>query len=201
MSRRAAVIFLAGCLACLPAPRPAASHPHVWILVVVTFVFDGERLTGVRHRWTFDDLFSAYLSKEFNRNSNDRLEPEEQESLRTNAFANLAQFGYFSHLRLNGQPVELAQAMEFTAALEDGSVVYEFSLPLPTPATPHDTTIEFSVYDASYFVDVILDENDAVRFAGIASGACQFAVRDDPARTYYFNLIVPQTIRVACQAG
>ena len=56
---------LAGCSRS-PAPSrlaqpPAQAHPHVWITATSELVYapDGS-ITGVRHAWTFDDMFSTY---------------------------------------------------------------------------------------------------------------------------------------------
>ena len=41
--------------------QPAQAHPHVWITAAsqVLYAADGS-ITGVRHAWTFDDMFSTY---------------------------------------------------------------------------------------------------------------------------------------------
>ncbi len=48
--------------AALTSRRGAArAHPHVWITATSELLYaaDGS-ITGVRHAWTFDDMFSAY---------------------------------------------------------------------------------------------------------------------------------------------
>lgn len=39
----------------------AEAHPHVWIVAKSELIYapDGT-ITGVRHAWTFDDMFSTY---------------------------------------------------------------------------------------------------------------------------------------------
>ena len=39
----------------------AQAHPHVWITATSELIYapDGS-ITGVRHAWTFDDMFSTY---------------------------------------------------------------------------------------------------------------------------------------------
>ena len=39
----------------------AQAHPHVWITATSELIYapDGS-VTGVRHAWVFDDMFSAY---------------------------------------------------------------------------------------------------------------------------------------------
>jgi hypothetical protein len=47
---------------------PAAAHPHVWVLLKSQILYDEAGLvTGVRHVWTFDDLYSAFLTQDINR--------------------------------------------------------------------------------------------------------------------------------------
>uniref|UniRef100_UPI001BB464EC DUF1007 family protein n=1 Tax=Acinetobacter baumannii TaxID=470 RepID=UPI001BB464EC len=47
--------------AMLLASGTANAHPHVWITASSELLYaeDGS-ITGVRHAWTFDDMFSAY---------------------------------------------------------------------------------------------------------------------------------------------
>ena len=41
----------------------AQAHPHVWVAVKSAVLFDGEgRVSGVRHAWAFDDMYSAYVT-------------------------------------------------------------------------------------------------------------------------------------------
>ena len=41
----------------------ASAHPHVWVTVKSELVYapDGS-VTGVRHAWTFDDMFSVFAT-------------------------------------------------------------------------------------------------------------------------------------------
>ena len=41
---------------------PAAAHPHVWVVLKSQLIYDKAGLvTGVRHVWTFDDVYSTFL--------------------------------------------------------------------------------------------------------------------------------------------
>ena len=56
---------LAAALAALAMTAAAASaHPHVWVTIKSELVFapDGS-VTGVRHAWTFDDMFSVFATQ------------------------------------------------------------------------------------------------------------------------------------------
>ena len=53
-------IFLVA-LATLFIVAPAQAHPHVWVTMRTELVYapDG-RITGIRHAWSFDDMFSTF---------------------------------------------------------------------------------------------------------------------------------------------
>jgi len=39
----------------------AEAHPHVWITAKSELIYAADgNVTGVRHAWTFDDMFSTY---------------------------------------------------------------------------------------------------------------------------------------------
>src|SRR2546422_10020312 len=56
-----ALTALAGLVLACPA---ASAHPHVWVTVKSELVYapDGS-VTGVRHAWTFDDMFSVFATQ------------------------------------------------------------------------------------------------------------------------------------------
>ncbi len=59
MRRLLDLLLLVGALALGTAA--AQAHPHVWITATSELIYapDGS-VTGVRHAWTFDDMFSTY---------------------------------------------------------------------------------------------------------------------------------------------
>ena len=48
----------------LLAGGAASAHPHVWVTMKSAVVYgpDGA-ITGVRHAWTFDDMYSAFACR------------------------------------------------------------------------------------------------------------------------------------------
>ena len=51
-------------LASFTFATPALAHPHVWVTMNTYLVYapDGS-VTGVRHEWSFDDMFSAFATQ------------------------------------------------------------------------------------------------------------------------------------------
>jgi ABC-type uncharacterized transport system substrate-binding protein len=55
------MLFLGGLTCLLAAASGAQAHPHVWVTMTEELLYasDGS-VTGVRHSWAFDDMFSAF---------------------------------------------------------------------------------------------------------------------------------------------
>jgi len=175
-----------------------AAHPHVWINAVATFVFEDRMLVGLRHHWEFDELFGSFVIEENDANGDGALDEAEIASIQANAFANLEDYGYFTHVRIDGKEVPLSEVTDFTARIEDGVLVYEFAMPLAEPIDPGGERFAAGVFDPEYYVEVLLDEDDPVRFEGLPSGACTYAIREDTEHPIYYGLVYPLTINLDC---
>jgi ABC-type uncharacterized transport system substrate-binding protein len=196
---RAAGLSICGCgLALGSGGDPAEAHPHVWIDAVATFLFEERKLVGLRHRWEFDEFFGSFVIEEHDADRDGAFDAAETEAIREAAFSNLREFGYFTHARLDGEELPLDQVSDFTARIEDGVLVYEFTMPLAEPIDPGAERFTAGIYDPEYYVEVLLDQYDPVRFEGLPSGACTFAIREDAENPIYFGMVYPLAITLSC---
>ena len=75
MKRRLGLTF---CLAALWLGMALAglAHPHVWVTAKAEIVFAPDRkVTGVRHPWTFDEAYTAYVTQGLDKNGDGKLSP------------------------------------------------------------------------------------------------------------------------------
>jgi ABC-type uncharacterized transport system substrate-binding protein len=200
LPRPVPAIALAGALTLvLLAPGGSATaHPHVWITGVTTFVFEGRELVALRHRWQFDEFFSSFVIEEHDANGDGSFDAAETASVQEGAFANLEDYDYLTNARIGGDPQRLTEVQDFRAIVEDGVLIYEFTLPLPEPIDPARVSFAAGIYDPEYYVEVLLDENDPVRFAGLPPGACTFDIREDADHPIYFGMVHPLAITLSC---
>lgn len=198
LPRAVPAIALSGALALLAPSGSATAHPHVWITDVTTFVFEGRELVALRHHWQFDEIFSSFVIEEHDANGDGRFDAAETASVQEGAFSNLEEYDYFTHARIAGDPQRLTDVQDFRATVADGVLIYEFTLPLPAPIDPAHVSFAAGVYDPEYYVEVLLDENDPVRFAGLPPGACTFDIREDTANPIYFGMVYPLAITLNC---
>ncbi|MGG3815578.1 DUF1007 family protein, partial [Methylorubrum rhodesianum] len=75
--RRLAVTAALGLAAGLAASSPASAHPHVWITAKAELAYEAGRVTGIRHAWTFDPEYTAFLTQGLDANGDGKVSPEE----------------------------------------------------------------------------------------------------------------------------
>ncbi len=192
------IVFALALLGVLLMPRTGGAHPHVWVTTMVSFVFQDGKLVALRQAWAFDDFFSASLIADFDKNKDGAFDAAEQAEIAAKAFASLREFDYFTRVRQGFETLPIKNAENFSATLNKGLVFYGFTLPLGAPLDPGQGPITAGIYDESFFVDVELDQTDPVKFDGIPSGACKYAVREDPADAIYGGLVIPPSVTIEC---
>jgi ABC-type uncharacterized transport system substrate-binding protein len=185
-------------LALVGRAEPVAAHPHVWIDAVVTFVFHDRQLVALRHHWKFDEFFGSFVIEEHDVDGDGAFDAAEVNAIRASAFSNLREFDYFTHVRLDGDRLSLHEVSSFTARIEDDVLIYEFAMPLPEPVDVGKGALAASVYDVEYYVEVLLDQYDPVRFEGIPSGGCTYEIREDADNPIYYGMVYPLAITLNC---
>ena len=168
--------FLTGAaVALLAASAPALAHPHVFVSVTSEIVFtpDG-KVSGVRHHWKFDDMYSAFVTANLGTDGKDPTSEQLLPVAKTNA-ESLKEFDYFTYAKLSGKPQKFADAtdysMDYTPA--DQTVTLHFTLPLEAPA--HVKLMIVQVYDPTYFVAFELERKNPLSLVGAPSG-CSISV-------------------------
>jgi len=179
------------------AGAPAVAHPHIFITADATFLFAGDRITGLRVEWLFDDVFSDTVIHDHDADHDGRFDAKEIADIEAHAFAAVKDFHYFTYVWVDGRMVEPLRVRDFTASQAKGLVTYGFVVPLPAPVDPRVAKIQAEFYDETYYVQVDLADPGPVRFAGGGS-ACQGRIAKDGKRRYYGGVMVPLQITVAC---
>ena len=149
----------------------AEAHPHVWITAKSEVVYapDGS-ITGVRHAWTFDDMFSTYALQGVVTKTKDVYSREELAPLAQTNVESLKEFGFFTFARADGKKSTFVEPVDYFLEYKDSALTLHFLLPLKAPVTPKQLALE--VFDPSYFIDFKFDDKDPIKLVG-APAACQ----------------------------
>jgi ABC-type uncharacterized transport system substrate-binding protein len=152
----------------------ASAHPHVWVTMKSTVVYapDGT-VIGVRHAWTFDDMFSTFATQGLESKKKGEFTREELQPLAKVNVESLKEYDFFTYGKANGKKVAFVEPTEYHLELNNSLLTLHFLLPFQTPAKLQ--TLDFEVFDPGYFVDFQLEEKDAVALSGAPAG-CQFTV-------------------------
>ena len=163
---------------------PASAHPHVWVTAKAEIDYASGKVTGIRHSWTFDAAYSAFVTQGLDTNKDGKLTPDELAGLATENTQNLAEFGYFTKLKVAGKEQAFAEPTEPRMAMEGETLTLSFLLPLKAPATQGRGVVALEVYDPTFFVSFGLAEGaDAARLTGAPAGCAATITRPKAAET------------------
>lgn len=156
---------------------PALAHPHVWVTAKAELVYEADgKVTGVRHAWTFDKAYSAYVTQGLDRNGDGTFTPEELRDLAKENTESLVDFDYFTVLKANGKKQDFAPPRDYRMSYAEEAVTLSYFLPLKAPAAAR--TMAMEIYDPTFFVAFTLaDGDDAVKLAGAPQGCATNVTR------------------------
>jgi ABC-type uncharacterized transport system substrate-binding protein len=149
----------------------AEAHPHVWITATSELVYapDGA-LTGVRHAWTFDDMFSTYALQGIETKTKGVYSREELASLAQTNVESLKEFGFFTFAKAEGKKEKFQEPVDYYLEYRDSALTLHFMLPLKTPLNTKALALE--VFDPAFFIDFKFADKDPVKLVGAPAG-CQ----------------------------
>lgn len=178
---------LAACAVVMAAASlPAGAHPHAWIDVEVQVRFDSSaRVQGLRMTWLFDEMYSAYITQGLVFSGAGRADSGQTARILQVIMKNLARFHYMTRVEAGTKAVKFGAPDEAAIDFKGRRLQLTFTLPLAPPLPPSETPVSYSVYDPSYYIEMLHAENqEAIRLVN-APADCRYTLippRPDPAR-------------------
>jgi ABC-type uncharacterized transport system substrate-binding protein len=153
----------------------AQAHPHVWVTVKSQLVYapDGA-VTGVRHSWAFDDMYSAMATEGLAQKTKGVFTREELAELAEVNITSIKESDFFTFAKANNADVVFGDATDYWLDYKDEILTLHYTLPLKTPVKAKELSLE--IYDPGYFIDFGFAEKDAVALVG-APAACKLSVQ------------------------
>ena len=163
------LLLLAGVL--VLGAGTAQAHPHVWITATSELIYapDGS-ITGVRHAWTFDDMYSTYVLQGLETRTEGVYSHEDLAPLAQTNVEALKEFGFFTFAKADGKKQKFEEPVDYFLEYKDSLLTLHFTLPLKAPVKAR--TLALEVFDPEFFIDFTFADQDPVRLVG-APGACQ----------------------------
>ena len=109
-------------------------------------------VTGVRHAWTFDDMFSVFATQGLDSKKKGEFTREELAPLAEVNVSSLKEYDFFTYAKANGKKLEFNDPQAgyyLDYNTKDTVLTLYFTLPLKAPVKAKDLTLE--VYDRELF--------------------------------------------------
>jgi len=153
----------------------ACAHPHVWVTAKTEVVYaPNGSVTGVRHAWTFDDMFSTFAVQGIAPKRKGVFSREDLAPLAEVNITSLKEFDYFTHAKADGKKTTFTDPVDYWLDYQDNVLTLHFTLPLKVPVMAK--TLALEIYDPTFFVDFSFADKEAVSLAG-APADCKINVQ------------------------
>lgn len=171
----ASIRILLAALLSLAFTSLAGAHPHVWVTMKseVLYAPDG-KVTGVRHAWSFDDMFSAFATQGLDAKEKGKFTREELAPLAKVNIESLKEYDYFTYATVDGVKVPMDEPLpDYWLDYKDQVLTLNFTIPFKTPAKAKELSID--IYDPTIFVDFSFDKKTPSHLVNPPPG-CQLQV-------------------------
>jgi ABC-type uncharacterized transport system substrate-binding protein len=168
---------MAGAVLWLALCHPAQAHPHVWITVETTLLYERGAFVGLQHKWSFDEFYTAMAIAGLDKNQDGKYDREELAELAKVNVVSLKDFGYFTFPALAGQALKVGEAKDYWLEYVNGVLSLHFVVPFQTPVLTEAKGLTFSVYDPTFFIAFNLAKTtNALRLGDGAPAGCALKV-------------------------
>jgi ABC-type uncharacterized transport system substrate-binding protein len=157
---------------------PVAAHPHVWVTSKAEVVFEGGKLIGIDHHWTFDEFYTAMAIQGLDANNDGVYSREELAELAKVNMEGLSEFEFFTFAKRDQAKLAFAAPTGAWLDHKDGILALRFRLPLKEPAVADQPGFSFAVHDPSSFIAFELAKGEAITLGAGAPQGCKIALAE-----------------------
>ena len=159
----------------------AQAHPHVWVTMKETVLYDKGTITGLQQAWTFDELYTQQAIEGLDKNGDGKYDREELKELAQVNIDGLKEFSYFTFAKLGGTELKFKPPIDYWLDYSDkGILTLHFTLPLEQPVSAEAPGFNFAVFDSSYFIAFEFAEADPVKLGAHAPAGCKTTIHEPP---------------------
>src|SRR5690606_33799013 len=113
--------------------RTAMAHPHVWVTVETTVVYENGHISALRHRWAFDELYTEMAIEGLDADGDGVYSREELAELAQVNIDGLKEFQYFTHAKLGETRLSHKDPVDYYLEHQDDELALHFTLPFDEP--------------------------------------------------------------------
>ncbi len=172
---------LTAAIAGLALAGTAQAHPHVWVTMKETVLYDQGTITGLQQAWTFDELYTQQAIEGLDKNGDGKYDRDELKELAQVNIDGLKEFSYFTFAKLGDTELKFKPPVDYWLDYSDkGILTLHFTLPLEQPVSAEAPGFNFAVFDSSYFIAFEFAEADPVKLGANAPASCKTTIHEPP---------------------
>ena len=174
-------ILSATAISLLLVPGVAFSHPHIFAEARLEVVAgDDGQIDELHNIWRFDEVFSSSVLLDFDKNTNNVLDPDELKEVGSVVLESMEEFNYFMNISQDGKDIGVKKPDEIVADYKDGQLLLIFAIK-PDKPMPLKGKLTFGVYDPTLYTAMDFPTDGDMALIGKSFDACSHkVVRPDP---------------------
>ena len=154
----------------------------MWITVETTVLYDKGAFTGLQHKWTFDEFYTAMAIEGLDKNKDGIYDREELSELAKVNIDGLKEFGYFTYPLLAGQEVKIQDPKDYWLEHKDGALSLIFTVPFAQPVPEKAKGFAYVVEDPGFYIAFVPAKTDPVKLGAGAPKSCKVTDRQSQDR-------------------
>jgi ABC-type uncharacterized transport system substrate-binding protein len=181
----------------------AQAHPHVWVTVETTVLYDDkQQITALKENWTFDKAYSQYALDGLEQDASGNYTPAAFAELTKENIESLKDYNYFTEIYVEGKRIETAPPIGATNVRDDKAILhFTMTVPLAQPIKPGTLKVSFLVYDPEFYISFTFAEKDPIHMGPGAPAGCGPKIEPatgDPTKSKTWGGAYAATVVVAC---
>jgi ABC-type uncharacterized transport system substrate-binding protein len=151
--------------------QPALGHPHAWIDLRSRVLLNEQgEVRAFEFAWLFDDYYTVMVAEELGTDGAPTAGYLDEIAQRN--LANLRDYDYFTAVTYDGDRQAIGDVTRYETEVHDGRLWMRFELPLERPLDPKAGEVMFSVYDPTYWIEILHLEAEPILFSGEGAERC-----------------------------
>lgn len=151
--------------------QTAFSHPHAWIdLRSRVLLNDKGEIRALELAWWFDDYYTVLVAEELG--TGEQPTEDYLDEIAERNLSNLQEYEYFTAITYDGERQAVSEVTRYDTEVRDGRLWMRFEVPLATPIDPKAGEVTFSVYDPTYWIEIVHLEGEPILFSGERAEQC-----------------------------
>lgn len=171
--RQALKAMAVSAVALVLSASPSLAHPHAWIDAATELQLnDRQELTALTIHWQFDPAYSSFATEGLDKDGDGQISPAELKPLAAQNVKALKDYRYFTEIDVDGKQVDFGEVTDFSSDFNGLQLSMTFTVPLASPVYVKTHAITYSLYDPTYYVEILHREDHPISFTGHKVDGC-----------------------------